>query len=124
MAGWKPSDDFSVTPERAYQSAQQLGGETVGGGTTWGGLGDNQAGTSNELGQAWGGDPNQQTQHVCPACGYCPCCGRSRYYPPLNPPWPGYPHPYIGDIPSWYTPMPTPYYLPPYTITCTTNQSN
>ena len=35
----------------------------------------------------------QSAQHVCPNCGYCPCCGRRNltvdpyvpYYPPYTP---------------------------------------
>ena len=39
--------------------------------------------------------------HVCPNCGYCPCCGRKNPTVPYYPPWPGYPEPYIGDYPIW-----------------------
>jgi hypothetical protein len=49
----------------------------------------------------------KQPQHACPACGYCPCCGRGGGYVP------NYPLPYVPPyIPSY------PYYVPPYTITC------
>lgn len=46
-------------------------------------------------------------QHVCPACGYCPCCGRKNAVPvPSYPPWPGCPSPY-DPIPFWvpYNPV-------------------
>jgi hypothetical protein len=58
-----------------------------------------------------GGLGNYQVgqQHVCPACGYCPCCGRKNAVPvPSYPQWPGYPSPY-DPIPFW----------PPYTPTYT-----
>jgi hypothetical protein len=66
---------------------------------------NNLAGTATGgLGQAWGGTyPPLQPQHVCPACGYCPCCGRGRYVPNYPPPyWPLY-VPYVGDYPNWPT---------------------
>jgi hypothetical protein len=28
---------------------------------------------------------NQNQQSVCPNCGYCPCCGRSRFAQPQYP---------------------------------------
>ena len=48
----------------------------------------------------------QQPQHVCPACGYCPCCGRG------GTPVPYYPSPYVPPYQPTY-----PWYSP-YTITC------
>ena len=60
-----------------------------------------------------GGEPNQQTQHVCPNCGYCPCCGRKSPAVPYYPPWPGGAQPYIGDWPTWPT-----YPTPQVTWTC------
>lgn len=80
--------------EKEYQDKNWSSG-SLGGGVICGGLGDSQAGTAKELGQAWSGDPNQQTQHVCSACGYCPCCGRGGYNPPL---------PYYGPV--WVNPYP------------------
>lgn len=60
-----------------------------------------QASTDTQLSR--GGEPNQQTQHVCPNCGYCPCCGRiNNPVVPYYPPWPEYPQPYVGDW-SWAT---------------------
>ena len=42
----------------------------------------NSAGQTNQIGQAWGGTYTPpQPQHVCPACGYCPCCGRQTIQP-------------------------------------------
>jgi len=56
-------------------------------------------GLSGQNGQNYAGSP-QQPQHVCPNCGYCPCCGRRDQYAQ---PWPSYPYPYIGDGIPWTT---------------------
>ena len=68
--------------------------------------GTNSQAIGGAQGFAWGGDPNQQTtlQHVCPACGPCPCCGRRNpYYPyPTYPVWPAYPMT-PWDIPQPWT---------------------
>ena len=75
----------------------------------------NQAPTTEGDAQTSGGmvGGGSQTEHVCPACGYCPCCGRRNpqpFYPwypvyPVNPVYPVYPYPtYVGDVPgrnSW-----------------------
>lgn len=37
---------------------------------------------------------------VCPGCGRCRDCGRPYETQPYSP-WPGYPNPYIGDVPGW-----------------------
>lgn len=41
----------------------------------------------------------------CPACGYCPHCGRGRYVSPYINPWPYTPVPYVQPYanPFWYT---------------------
>jgi len=67
--------------------------------------------TTEQTGQAWGGIQPPQPQHVCPACGHCPCCGRGGYQ---FQPWPGYPNPYIGD------PIPYPWGGPWYGTNTTT----
>jgi len=43
------------------------------------------------------------TPHRCPNCGACPNCGKylSPQVVPWVQPWPGYPSPYIGDLPGW-----------------------
>jgi hypothetical protein len=42
-------------------------------------------------------------QQPCPACGYCPCCGRGRQIVYPYQPWQPYPGPiWIGD-PYQYT---------------------
>ena len=44
----------------------------------------------------------QPAPHRCPNCGACPLCGHPMPHiaqPWVNP-WPGYPNPYIGDIPN------------------------
>ena len=60
-------------------------------------------------------------QHVCPNCGYCPCCGRRNltvdpyvpYYPPYTPIWivphytPSMFSGYIGDGPGYTSPTVT-----------------
>ena len=58
----------------------------------------------------------QGGQHVCPTCGYCPCCGRPTYNPWV-PPGPGYyPPPIIGGRPTYYGN----YYYPAQGPTCIT----
>lgn len=57
----------------------------------------------------------------CPACGYCPACGRggNRFapYQPWQEPWyPPYPQPIWVDTP--YVPTTAPL-TPPYTVTVT-----
>jgi hypothetical protein len=44
--------------------------------------------------------------HICPGCGRCKDCGRPYETTPYNP-WPGYPQPYVGDIPGWMQYGPT-----------------
>jgi hypothetical protein len=72
------------------------------------------------------GEPS--AQHVCPACGYCPCCGRrSLTVDPYVPYYPPY-------APIWITPTTGPTYYPPNyvgdifpnqnSVTCNTNQSS
>lgn len=47
----------------------------------------------------------QNTQHMCPNCGYCPCCGRANARPYFAP----YPYwPYWGQV--WWG--------VPYQVTC------
>lgn len=50
----------------------------------------------------WGGPMNQKP---CPACGYCPCCGRQAApvvpYVPVYP-QPYYPPPVMPWQPPWY----------------------
>lgn len=79
--------------------AKSLGGKATGG----------LAGDSGlaQLGQAWGGTyPPPVEPHPCPACGYCPHCGRGGTVVPHYPPS----IPYYGP---YYPPV-----YPPYTITC------
>jgi len=49
----------------------------------------------------------QSAEHVCPACGYCPCCGRRNLtvdpYVPYYPPY----------TPIWIVPTNVPFYYPP-----------
>jgi len=43
-----------------------------------------------------------KNKDTCPNCGYCQHCGRGGGYmgPTIYPQtWPGYPNPYIGDVP-------------------------
>ena len=48
----------------------------------------------------WVGQPDI-APHICPGCGRCRDCGRPYETQPYNVPWPGYPQPYIGDMPGW-----------------------
>lgn len=45
-----------------------------------------------------------QEQHVCPACGYCPCCGRRVTWPPTYPMTPVYPPPSYPWYPAYSNP--------------------
>lgn len=48
-----------------------------------------------------------KAQHVCPACGYCPCCGRRQVRTfPQELPWPW--------VPSVAPPGTNPYSLTPH----------
>lgn len=53
--------------------------------------------------QAQGGQTQQnyqgEQQHVCPNCGFCPCCGRRNGQYAYPYPYTPYPYPYTG--PYW-----------------------
>jgi hypothetical protein len=72
--------------------------------------GDVQGTQGEQSTQNWTGDPNYapQPRHVCPNCGFCPCCGRRKYE--VAP----YPYPYAP-----YQPWPSPTW-----ISTTTNTLN
>lgn len=59
----------------------------------------NYSGQTTTVPNGWSGQP-YNAPHICPGCGRCRDCGRPYETQPFTP-WPGYPNPYVGDVPGW-----------------------